>query len=100
MFDLFVEPILEKCIDAFEGLNELSENGKIDAINRIRLELHKYSPMRNEPVDCVLWVKVENIEANDYNPNTIAPPEMKLLAHSISEDGYTQPIVTWKNDVH
>lgn len=36
------------------------------------------------------------MQANDYNPNTVAPPEMKLLEHSIAEDGYTQPVVTWQ----
>jgi hypothetical protein len=52
-------------------------------------------------VDCVLWVHTENIEANDYNPNSVAPPEMQLLRVSITEDGYTQPIVSWRrDDVH
>lgn len=53
--------------------------------------------MKNEPVDCVLWVKNDVVKANDYNPNSVAPPEMKLLELSIAEDGYTQPIVTWQN---
>ena len=52
--------------------------------------------MRDEPVDCVLWVHADTVEANDYNPNKVAPPEMKLLEHSIREDGYTQPVVTWE----
>ena len=52
--------------------------------------------MKQEPVDCVIWVKGETVEANDYNPNKVAPPEMKLLEHSIMEDGYTQPIVTFE----
>lgn len=47
------------------------------------------------PVSQVYWIPVELIEANDYNPNVVAPPEMKLLELSISEDGYTQPIVVW-----
>jgi hypothetical protein len=42
-----------------------------------------------------LWVKNSETLANDYNPNVVAPPEMKLLELSISEDGYTQPVVTW-----
>lgn len=54
--------------------------------------------MKEEPVDCVLWVKNEGVEANDYNPNSVAPPEMELLKHSILEDGYTQPIVTFQRD--
>jgi ParB-like chromosome segregation protein Spo0J len=54
--------------------------------------------MKNEPVDCVLWVKSGSVQANDYNPNSVAPPEMELLRQSIMEDGYTQPIVSFKDD--
>ncbi len=71
---------------------------RIDAINHVRLALHAISPFRNEPVDCVQWIKAETVTANDYNPNSVAPPEMKLLEHSITEDGYTQPIVSWRHD--
>lgn len=39
-------------------------------------------------------VSIDKVEFNDYNPNIVAPPEMRLLQHSIEEDGYTQPIVT------
>jgi len=39
-------------------------------------------------------VPVEKVEFNEYNPNSVAPPEMRLLQHSIEEDGYTQPVVT------
>jgi len=64
-------------------------------INRIKITLHEISPLKDEPVDCVLWIKSDKIIANDYNPNTVAPPEMELLKLSIQEDGYTQPIVTF-----
>lgn len=47
------------------------------------------------PVLDVMMVPVERVVANDYNPNKVAPPEMKLLKLSIEEDGYTQPIVTY-----
>jgi len=67
---------------------------RIEAINNAKRALHAISPFRNEPVDCVLWVKNDNVHANDYNPNSVMPPEMELLRVSISEDGYTQPIVT------
>ncbi|KKL25861.1 hypothetical protein LCGC14_2401070, partial [marine sediment metagenome] len=50
------------------------------------------------PVSNVRWVKIENLQANDYNPNSVAPPEMKLLEISIVIDGYTQPIVTYYDD--
>jgi ParB-like chromosome segregation protein Spo0J len=53
---------------------------------------------KNHPVSNVIWVETEQIFANDYNPNSVAPPEMKLLQHSIESDGYTQPIVCWKTD--
>lgn len=71
---------------------------KIAAINSIKLLLSKYSPFDKEPVDCVLWVDAEIVEANDYNPNSVAPAEMHLLERSINHDGYTQPIVTWEHD--
>ncbi len=47
------------------------------------------------PVMNVKMVPAEKIVANDYNPNRMASPEMKLLKISIEEDGYTQPIVTY-----
>lgn len=46
------------------------------------------------PVYNVLSVPIEKVTANDYNPNSVAPPEMELLETSIWEDGYTQPVVT------
>lgn len=67
---------------------------QITALNEIRLALHDAGPFANEPVDCVLWELSEHVVANDYNPNTVAPPEMELLRVSIEHDGYTQPIVT------
>ena len=47
------------------------------------------------PVLGVKLVDIDKVVANDYNPNKVAPPEMELLRHSIEEDGYTQPIVTY-----
>jgi ParB-like chromosome segregation protein Spo0J len=43
-------------------------------------------------------VPAELVQANDYNPNSVAPPEMNLLRTSIQADGYTQPIVVWEHD--
>lgn len=82
-----------------DELEKLPEKRKIAALNMIKLKLHEISPFKNEPVDCVIWVEADQVEANDYNPNKVAPPEMKLLQLSISEDGYTQPIVGfWEGD--
>lgn len=47
------------------------------------------------PVYGVKRVPLEKLKANDYNPNSVAPPEMALLETSIWEDGFTQPIVTF-----
>jgi ParB-like chromosome segregation protein Spo0J len=76
---------------AFVELLDLPE--RVAVLNRLREELHRMSPFASEPVDFVKWVPVERIHANDYNPNTVAPPEMELLRLSIIADGYTQPIV-------
>jgi ParB-like chromosome segregation protein Spo0J len=76
-------------------IQTLSVHEQVKAINSIKIALHRVSPMRMEPVDCVIWVPQENVRANDYNPNAVAPPEMQLLEVSILEDGYTQPIVTF-----
>lgn len=50
------------------------------------------------PVYDVKRVPMEKVKANDYNPNSVAPPEMALLETSIWEDGYTQPIVTFYDE--
>lgn len=49
-----------------------------------------YSPVYN-----IQRIPIEKIQANAYNPNSVAPPEMKLLYQSIKEDGYTMPIVCY-----
>jgi ParB-like chromosome segregation protein Spo0J len=81
-----------------DALADLSPDARIHVINRLREKIHQHSPFANEPVDCVLWIKAEGVHGNEYNPNSVAPPEMKLLEHSITEDGYTQPIVAWRRD--
>lgn len=50
------------------------------------------------PVYNVLAVPLNKVQANDYNPNKVAPPEMKLLELSIWEDGFTQPVVTYYDE--
>lgn len=74
-------------------LNTLDIEQKIDALNRIKSFLHHLSPFKYEPVDCVIWVKREQVIANDYNPNVMSPTEKRLLETSLAKDGYTQPIV-------
>lgn len=86
--------ILENLKKSFIGFENLETTLKVEILNEIKLFLHENSPMKSEPVDCVLWVKNDSVHANDYNPNSVAPPEMELLRLSISADGYTQPIVS------
>lgn len=71
---------------------------RVEFLNALRRELHEMSPFRSEPVDLVEWVPLDGVTANDYNPNSVAPPEMELLRLSITADGYTQPIVTNQED--
>jgi ParB-like chromosome segregation protein Spo0J len=73
---------------------------RVAALNDARTILHYASPFASEPVDLVLWVKQSEVQANEYNPNAIAPPEMRLLEHSILENGYTQPIVAHREENH
>lgn len=78
-------------------ISEMDIDSKVDVINEIRAILHEVSPFKNEPVDFVKWVRNTSVTHNDYNPNKVAPPEMRLLELSIVNDGYTQPIVSWSN---
>ena len=80
-----------------KDLKGLDLKSTVDYINELRQFIHDHSPFKNEPVDFVKWVVNENVVANDYNPNKVAPPEMELLEVSIMNDGYTQPIVSWSN---
>lgn len=90
--------LVARAEEVFADLADLSLDERVETLNMLRAMLHEYSPFRSEPVDFVRWVRAEHVEANDYNPNAVAPPEMKLLEHSIREDGYTQPIVAWERD--
>lgn len=91
--DAEVQAVIDRLLSVISGKNM---EAKIEAINEVKRALHNVSPMKEEPVDCVIWVKNDEVEANDYNPNKVAPPEMELLKLSILADGFTQPIVTFK----
>lgn len=86
--------VVEEAKQLFCKLADLDIQDKVEAINSLREMIHYYSPFNTEPVDFVRWVKAPLVHANDYNPNSVAPPEMELLRLSISSDGYTQPIVS------
>jgi ParB-like chromosome segregation protein Spo0J len=93
--DLFGTPTLtEVAQQLFDALDTMDLDQKVETINQLREMLHEKSPFKTEPVDFVRWVKNPLVHANDYNPNSVAPPEMALLHRSIQADGYTQPIVS------
>lgn len=71
---------------------------RVERLNEVREIVSEFSPFRDEPVDFVRWVPHGIVHANDYNPNSVAPPEMELLRLSIEADGFTQPIVTMQDD--
>ncbi len=81
---------------AIDALPDVS--AKVEAINVVRTIIHDVSPLKEHPVDLVLWVPAAEVHANDYNPNAVAGPEYRLLARSIAADGYTQPVVSWVRD--
>lgn len=89
-----IDGLVAKVAKALEPLASLSHADRVEAINSIREHIHDLSPFKDEPVDFVRWVPAPSVHANDYNPNSVAPPEMELLRVSIMTDGYTQPIVT------
>jgi ParB-like chromosome segregation protein Spo0J len=96
LFSAAADDITARICAEVERLRAVPEADRVEVINRVRLALHDLSPFAAEPVDCVLWVPVDEVRGNDYNPNAVAPPEMRLLELSIRADGYTQPVVAHK----
>jgi ParB-like chromosome segregation protein Spo0J len=93
---------MNELIEKFcKKLRSLPLAEQVQALNAARKLMHETGPFASEPVDCILWMPTSDVTANDYNPNSVAPPEMELLRVSIREDGYTQPIVAWdRGDAH
>ena len=93
--------MLRAALDGIESLRDtmseatasLDTDEMVRLVNAARAIIAEYSPFKSEPVDFVRWIPATLVRANDYNPNSVAPPEMELLHVSIAADGYTQPIV-------
>ena len=94
LFNAGIDNAIETLVQAIQTMGT---SEKISALNQARKRLHEISPFKDEPIDCVLWVPADKVLPNEYNPNSVAPPEMQLLRHSIDCDGYTQPVVTWES---
>lgn len=96
--DLFSTSFMDRARALVAEIAALPLSQRIQALNEVRTLLHEASPFKDEPVDLVLWVPSDEVRANSYNPNAVAPPEMRLLERSIDADGYTQPVVTMPVD--
>lgn len=70
----------------------LSIDEKVKIYNEISQQLYDWLGL-NHPSLNIQLVKAEQIQGNDYNPNKVAPPEMRLLHLSIKKDGVTMPVV-------
>ena len=70
----------------------LSFDEKVKIFNEESDKLYKWLGI-NHPALNIQLVKVDHVQGNDYNPNKVAPPEMKLLELSIKKDGLTMPVV-------
>jgi ParB-like chromosome segregation protein Spo0J len=70
---------------------------KVEVFNTITQELYDWIKL-NHPSLNVQLVKADKVEGNDYNPNKVAPPEMRLLKLSVKKDGVTMPVVVANQD--
>jgi ParB-like chromosome segregation protein Spo0J len=71
----------------------MAENNSAGAQLPANMDPALHARIMGAPVSSVQWVHRESLHPNNYNPNKVAPPEIKLLINSILEDGFTQPIV-------
>jgi len=64
------------------------------ALSTREIRAKQTADLSKHPVNDVRWIPIEQVEPNDYNPNSVAQIELGLLLTSIMHDGYTQPVVT------
>jgi len=83
-----IETYIEK------DISDLTEEHKILYVEKLKEKLNNITNLKTQPVNHIRWVDIEKVQANDYNPNSVAKVEMGLLYTSIKHDGYTQPVVT------
>lgn len=84
--------------ELIDRISQIDDTDIVDFFNKVEDVYFELHPFRHNPVTRVKYVPVNKVHANSYNPNSVAPSEMRLLHISISEDGYTQPIVTFYDE--
>jgi ParB-like chromosome segregation protein Spo0J len=83
-----------------DHMNTLPEADKINWVEGLKALIDASHPLNTQPVNRIRWVDINDVQANDYNPNSVAKTEMGLLYTSILHDGYTQPVVTiWDDEI-
>lgn len=92
--------LLNKLEELLKEVDQLEEKEKIDMLNRMRGKLYEHTPKYKIELPCLktILVPVDKVVSNDYNPNKVANPEMRLLKHSIVEDGLTMSIVAFYDE--
>lgn len=81
-------------MDKLKHLKKLKGEELLNEIEKINDYLFDISPLKSQPVSRIRWVDINKVTSNDYNPNSVATTEMRLLYTSVLHDGYTQPVVT------
>lgn len=84
--------IADKLRDLLAEAGELSLDQRVEVFNAVSATMKDFLGLPH-PVTGVRLVKLDRVKGNDYNPNVVAPPEMRLLRFSIRKDGVTMPIV-------
>jgi len=87
----FIETIAAVLADA----ERLPLEQRVEIANALSAALPRFLGLQ-EPVCAVQWVPAESVVGNTYNPNRVAPPEMRLLTLSMQEDGITMPVVVYR----
>lgn len=56
-------------------------------------EIKKVFNSSKEPIESIQWIDVDKLNGNDYNPNMVFGPELRLLERNILSLGWVQPIM-------
>lgn len=89
------QAVVDGLMTAIDGL---TDEEALEALGEGLAAFAKYHPLGKEPVTAVRWVPADDVVRNDYNPNRVFGEEMSLLHTSIKADGYTQPIVVFRDE--
>jgi ParB-like chromosome segregation protein Spo0J len=88
---------MTEILDKIKEAKDLPVAEKVELYNQVTLALKDMLGW-DHPVLAVQLVPLDKVVANDYNPNKVAPPEMRLLKLSITKDGLTMPSVAAQGD--